>query len=86
MQIEVYNKIKTYMIKDYIQCCDKVLCNSSNVRLRPISWLPIPDAAEVCEEARTHGWREKELNITELNKTITKNINNIFIMYYLQYK
>ena len=33
MQVEIYNKMKTNSIKDHIQFCDKVICNSGNVLL-----------------------------------------------------
>ena len=33
MQVEIYNKMKTNSIKDDIQFCDKVICNSGNALL-----------------------------------------------------
>lgn len=33
MQVEIYNKMKTNSIKDDIQFCDNVICNSGNALL-----------------------------------------------------
>lgn len=86
------HKMKTHRIKDYVQFCDSGALQFKQHSARN-SYLGFSCCRYYLRRQRINTWmKRKIIKYRGLNKTITRNINNKFIMYcntnkkYFQYK